>query len=32
MKVHWLSKADLTKKVGLLVIWLKSKLAAEHLL
>jgi hypothetical protein len=32
MKVHWLSKADLTKKVGSLVIWLKSKLAAEHLL
>jgi hypothetical protein len=31
-KVHWLSKADLTKKVGSLVIWLKSKLAAEHLL
>jgi hypothetical protein len=32
MKAHWLSKADLTKKVGSLVIWLKSKLAAEHLL
>jgi hypothetical protein len=32
IKVYWLSKADLTKKVGLLVIWLKSKLAAEHLL
>jgi hypothetical protein len=32
MKVHWLSKADLTKKVGSLMIWLKSKLVAEHLL
>jgi hypothetical protein len=32
MKVHWLSKPDLAKKVGSLVIWLKSKLAAEHLL
>jgi hypothetical protein len=32
MKVHWLSKADITKKVGSLVIWLKNKLAADHLL
>jgi hypothetical protein len=32
MKVHWLSKADVTKKVGSLVIWLKNKLAADHLL
>jgi hypothetical protein len=32
MKANWLSKPDLTKKVGSLVIWLKSKLAAEHLL
>jgi hypothetical protein len=32
MKVHWLSRSDLTKKVGSLVIWLKSKVAAEHLL
>lgn len=32
MKVHWLSRTDLTKKVGSLVIWLKSKVAAEHLL
>jgi hypothetical protein len=32
MKAHWLSKADITKKVGSLVIWLKNKLAADHLL
>jgi hypothetical protein len=32
MKAKWLSKLDLAKKVGSLVIWLKSKLAAEHLL
>jgi hypothetical protein len=32
MKVHWLSRTDLTKKVGSLMIWLKSKVAAEHLL
>jgi hypothetical protein len=32
MKVHWLSKADVTKKVGSLVIWLKNKLAADYLL
>jgi hypothetical protein len=32
MKANWLSKLDLAKKVGSLVIWLKSKLAAEHLL
>jgi hypothetical protein len=32
MKANWLSKPDLAKKVGSLVIWLKSKLAAEHLL
>jgi hypothetical protein len=32
MKVHWLSKPDVTKKVGSLVIWLKNKLAADYLL
>jgi hypothetical protein len=32
MKVHWLSKVDVSKKVGSLVIWLKDKLAADHLL
>jgi hypothetical protein len=32
MKVHWLSKIDMAKKVGSLVIWLKNKLAADHLL
>jgi hypothetical protein len=32
IKVYWLSKSDLIKKVGSLVIWLKSKLEAEHLL
>jgi hypothetical protein len=32
MKANWLSKPDLAKKVGSLVIWLKNKLAAEHLL
>jgi hypothetical protein len=31
-KVHWLSKTDYKKKVGSLVIWLKSKFAADHLL
>jgi hypothetical protein len=32
MKANWLSKPDLAKKVGSLVIWLKNKLTAEHLL
>jgi hypothetical protein len=32
MKVHWLSKIDVTKKVGSLVIWLKNKIAADYLL
>lgn len=32
MKIHWLSKTDVTKKVGSLVIWLKNKLAADYLL
>lgn len=32
MKAHWLSKVDPWKKTGSLVIWLKSRLAAEHLL
>ncbi|KAM0708882.1 hypothetical protein Q7P35_002918 [Cladosporium inversicolor] len=32
MKVHWLSKANVTKKVGSLVIWLKNKLVADYLL
>jgi hypothetical protein len=32
IKVHWLSKIDVAKKVGLLVIWLKNKLAADYLL
>jgi hypothetical protein len=32
MKVHWLSKPDVTKKVRSLVIWLKNKLAADYLL
>jgi hypothetical protein len=31
MKAHWLSKADASKKVGSLVIWLKNKLAADYL-
>jgi hypothetical protein len=31
-KVHWLSKIDVAKKVGSLVIWLKNKLAADYLL
>lgn len=31
-KVRWLSKTDYKKKVGSLVIWLKSKFAADHLL
>jgi hypothetical protein len=26
MKVYWLSKIDVAKKVGSLVIWLKNKL------
>lgn len=32
MKASWLSKIDPRKKTGSLVIWLKNKLAAEHLL
>jgi hypothetical protein len=32
MKARWLSKIDPWKKTGSLVIWLKSKLAADHLL
>ena len=32
MKATWLSRADPWKKTGSLVIWLKNKLAAEHLL
>lgn len=32
MKVHWLSKFDIAKKVGSLVIWLKNNTAADHLL
>jgi hypothetical protein len=32
MKVHWLSKIDVAKKVGSLVIWLKNKLATDYLL
>jgi hypothetical protein len=31
-KAHWLSKEDYKKKAGSLVIWLKSKFAADHLL
>jgi hypothetical protein len=31
-KAHWLSKVDYKKKVGSLVIWLKSKFAADYLL
>lgn len=31
-KVHWLSKTDYKKKVGSLVIWLKSKFAADRLI
>jgi hypothetical protein len=31
-KVHWLSKIDVAKKVGSLVIWLKNKTAADYLL
>jgi hypothetical protein len=32
MKVHWLSKADVKKRTGLLVIWLKDRLTANYLL
>ncbi|KAI9690188.1 MAG: hypothetical protein M1822_009149 [Bathelium mastoideum] len=32
MKASWLSKIDPLKKTGSLVIWLKNKLAADHLL
>lgn len=32
MKVNWLSKSYLKKRVGSLVIWLKHKAAADHLL
>jgi hypothetical protein len=32
MKASWLSKIDPRKKTGSLVIWLKNKLAADHLL
>lgn len=32
MKASWLSKLNPWKKTGSLVIWLKSKLAADHLL
>lgn len=32
MKVHWLSKIDVAKKVRSLVIWLKNKLTADYLL
>ena len=32
MKIHWLSKIDVAKKVRSLVIWLKNKLAADYLL
>lgn len=32
MKARWLSKIDVAKKVGSLVIWLKNRLAADHLL
>jgi hypothetical protein len=31
-KAHWLSKEDYKKKVGSLVIWMKSKFPADHLL
>ena len=32
MKASWLSRVDPRKKTGSLVIWLKNKLAADHLL
>jgi len=32
MKVNWLSKSYLKKRVGSLVIWLRNKAAADHLL
>ena len=32
MKASWLSRLDPRKKTGSLVIWLKNKLAADHLL
>jgi hypothetical protein len=32
MKVNWLSKSYLEKRVGSLVIWLRNKAAADHLL
>jgi hypothetical protein len=32
MKVAWLSKRQSEKRVGSLVIWLKTPAAAEHLL
>ena len=32
MKATWLSKVDVTKKVGSLVIWLKNKVDADYLL
>lgn len=32
MKATWLSKADATKKVGSLVVWLKNKVDADYLL
>lgn len=32
MKARWLNRIDPWKKTGSLVIWLKSKLAADHLL
>jgi hypothetical protein len=32
MEANWLSKPDLAKKVGSLVIWLENRLAAERLL
>jgi hypothetical protein len=31
-KAHWLSREDYKKKVGSLVIWLKTKFAADYLL
>jgi hypothetical protein len=32
IKARWLSKSDPAKKLGSLVIWLKSKVSAETLL
>lgn len=32
MKVNWLSKSYPKKRVGSLVIWLRNKAAADHLL